>query len=745
MHHGETPTVSCVVRETARRWRQRTLLPLAQGILAHASLVREANVLCARLGVHVRFQLGVQRPTPSASVCSMHDIVWTDEAVKSYVALPTAIVRVVDMDACTIRSWSLDTLARHVQDMQRMSTWDADEASHRDAHAQILGPMSPMYAALGHVYIPLIPGTRTDVPILAWWGGSPLGTCHVTVMAYGDTTYRLCIDDVRGLDPRSMDEVHWQLTWDGATYATQPVHLQLHPSSHVQVSHTCTFDPARRPQHAYATLFGRPTRTYLATLEAFDQAHEDAALAPGPAEHAWDVARVRSHAPAATSTRVHERQRRWAHDVGLHTRMHMQQVHGTTQHIAPIVRRTEPTWLLRRAPAYLLCGHVDMGPSDTLTLTPRIQRVYLGSLRSWNAQGNLVSHEPAFIPMQRMSTTDDMAMCVVWRPSQVLTSVSSSTTAVRSISGVLRITLAMDGVTSLHLDHVIRCQFHREGGPEPASWTLLPAQDHVVDTLFRITLTPQPAACADDLWMLDTRTMQIPGGTSLGPWHPRGLSLVRDYLADVVWEQAIYDAMCHSAHVSLPPPGLDTPLSFDQVRLCTSTYLVQLRRQWAGITSQSDVAYMASAVPVHIVGSTKRGWIEMQTDTLRGVWTRVWCVVQPYVHTRTDHISPFLLLRRSSSALVWDQCIFLDRAHAEALPWASTVCTHMHSPAEARRCLVHKRRLLPVPLCLRGRAPRLDVRTASTYSPLPATHGPLARRARPRPYHVISADACSLK
>ena len=171
---------SVAAQRASVQWRTRTLFPLAVAILSHAALVREANVLSMRLGLHVRFQLAVHRP----HVChrSQHDgldDIRADASVAD-ASLAKAVVRVVDMDRCTIQTWPCAFLAHQVRVMQRMC--GAMAWGDMDVRAQVLGPTQPAFAPVAHVLIPLVPCEDVLMPLLPWYGGEAvMGTCRLRV------------------------------------------------------------------------------------------------------------------------------------------------------------------------------------------------------------------------------------------------------------------------------------------------------------------------------------------------------------------------------------------------------------------------------------------------------------------------------------------------------------------------------------------------------------------------------------
>ena len=222
MPHDASGT-SVAAQRASVQWRTRTLFPLAVAIVSHAALVREANVLSMRLGLHVRFQLAVHRP--HACHRSQHDgldDIRADASVADS-GLAQAVVRVVDMDRCTIQTWPCAYLAHQVRVMQRMC--GAMACGDMDVRAQVLGPTQPAFAPVAHVLIPLVRCQDVEMPLLPWYGGETVaGTCRISVAwSAQQRACQLIVRHVRGLSRRLVSQVHWQVRIGSDTYATQPV------------------------------------------------------------------------------------------------------------------------------------------------------------------------------------------------------------------------------------------------------------------------------------------------------------------------------------------------------------------------------------------------------------------------------------------------------------------------------------------------------------------------------------------
>ena len=622
---------SVAAQRASVQWRTRTLFPLAVAILSHAALVREAHVLSMRLGLHVRFQLAVHRP----HVChrSQHDgldDIRADASVAD-ASLAKAVVRVVDMDRCTIQTWPCAFLAHQVRVMQRMC--GAMAWGDMDVRAQVLGPTQPAFAPVAHVLIPLVPCEDVLMPLLPWYGGEAvMGTCRLRVAwTAQQRACQLMVHDVRGLSRRLVSQVHWQVRIGSDTYATQPVDVGADAVCHH------TFRRSAWPDAVLATLFGRPTRTLLTEIEAHDQAQEHAATRGTSTYAAHDVAQV---VGAPLRMRRPEQDRQWEQWCSTLVTVHMQ---GAAVQSGAFVARP--------APAHLL--GVALAQEAAAVAWTHVEGLAMGDVSLRDAHDVVRASDARFLPLQRVAEHPGTALRVhaVWPPAMHDVPPPH---AHDTMHATLRLHVACAHEDRPHLTYDVRLawRWRRAHAPEPPRWDChSDPGEHVVQRLYRVRWAPHTPGAAD-LWRADTRNVQVPGSDLLGSWHVRGLSLVRDYYAELVWQRRVRHGM--PTVPAWTPPALRADDAFRD-----------LRTLWAGLHAAQPRRYTGHATCVDALVCTHRGWL---------TWgQRVWC----------ELCGAFLVMRRAPRERI-THAILLHRAHVALLsPDAPTIALYTSSASYA--------------------------------------------------------------
>lgn len=555
-------------------WRATTVLPLAEALLSHAALVREANVLCAQLGVPLRVQLGVQRAAPAGQWYSPHDsdqVLPLDEyAHEQPPALPRAIVRVFDWDAGTLYIWSLAHLRRQVAVLQRLNRL-APRTHDADVRIELLGlGTAAPHVAVATVYVPWQHGHWDTVSLRPVHGVPTTATCRV--QAHVLRTHRACRIQIDQLvwDAALATELHWHAAYGTQSYATQPKQLALHPIMDVRFQRTLVAPEDSIPTGVHLTLFARPTRAFLALLEAHDQAVEQAIC-----ERGSDLALAGAW-PHGHRARIHERYRRWATSLGVLVRVCATETHRGGLRPVRVQRTAPPTWALSSAAPVLLSVLLQTEAHE-LPHGLHIHKVYMSDVDTVDASGACHSHDSRRIVLQRLASP--AAPLGAWRVDAVWDPcVHDHVPPVhhRLVRATLCLVLASPDMEPVYCAVPLWCRLPTTPAVAPAAW--VPPDErrmHTVDHVFRLTLTPQPVRSPSALWHVDTRDVQVPGGEALRAWHVRGLSLVRDVLVDQAYERHLDEAVRHDCY---PPPPTKAPDAFDMVRGLSNTATGSLGR-----------------------------------------------------------------------------------------------------------------------------------------------------------------------
>lgn len=681
-------------RRACEQWCARTVLPLAEALLSHAALVREANVMCLQLGLHIRVQLGVQRPARCGDTHSCHDslLAHSEADLRAHErtsALPCAVVRVMDMDACAVHVWSLEYLRHQAAILQRLCRLGRSRAHDVDARTELLGlGAAPAYVAVATVYVPWHSGRWADVPLRALQGVPCRASCRLQVHVL--RTRRACRIHADALvwDAAHASELHWQVTWAGQSYATQPMDLALHAAAEVRFQRTLVVPPdVPWPDGVHLTLFARPTRTYLAQLEAHDQAVEDAVRARG-----LDLALVGA-APTPRPARVHERYRRWASSYGVLARVHVTEAHHGEMRAVRVQRTQPPTWTLAPGAPVLVSALLQLETPEPLGL--HILKVYMGDVCTVDAHGACYSRDARSLVLQRVAspaTSGALRVDALWAPDAH--DHVPPAQAARLVRATLRLVLASPATPPVLCALPLWFRWHTALTAAPPAWTPLASTPHTVDHLCRLTLTPQPVHSPHELWHVDTRDVQVPGSDALRAWHVRGLSLVRDVLAEHAFERRVDAAARRGLY---PPAPTIPPDSFDSVRISDSHSYGRTGRTCARRQRRRGSRMWS-------------GWSPASRRWAAGSTSRRTSSHAPGRHTGASCARAYRLLTQALSAAPFGAVADApSRARAPAAQRARRCDARpRHAP---HVCYLHGRRVVPLPRRVTHRDARVDVRT----------------------------------
>ena len=176
------------------KWRKHNTVRMAESILAHAALVKEANVISKELRKKAVYQLTIVDDEPLSNLASEEVIAGLDEfeevsdpALASH-PKPCVAIKVLDFAHCKTYTWSVTKLEDRLQKMRNLYTFlDRPEYSQ---HFNFADPFyensTPAFVFIGHALIPLNPLSRRinasyTLPILNQHFHDFIGSCTVHV------------------------------------------------------------------------------------------------------------------------------------------------------------------------------------------------------------------------------------------------------------------------------------------------------------------------------------------------------------------------------------------------------------------------------------------------------------------------------------------------------------------------------------------------------------------------------------
>lgn len=647
-------------------WGNLTLLGVAEELLANASLVREANALCAALGADVEFQLTIQRPFPCAMVDSQYDsVAGLAQSETGMCTVPLAVVRAISWRSCSIQFWTTKKLVHQVSTLQRIRSHQHNPtvAQHTDVHTELLGGSLDHFSHMGTVCIPLFPlamqsRTAWRMPIQSN-ALSVLGHCRVSV-AYvcGNEQEVLCkitVDELTGITAADAHELHLQLHLDSCigvydahaeVYATRPILLRVQSCSSIRMQRT-----VRLPKSAQTTRFwesgaaavhilARPSTMYLDRLTTRDAQKEALYCRSG-----MDLVAALGMVPPSSQGRVHECKRRIQTHHGVHVQAHLLETDTAGMpHVAKLARIQPQHFLIHQSRAHCLALSFTFDAALPFPWTG-IRRIEMGNVQLVDSTGTVHACDLHFTTLQRCATVSPLQLEALWQPEQEL--LQKPTPSKHHVRITLRIEIDIQGSHPLVLAFPLFMRIHASGHTAPINAHDVPwseterSAENAMHAFFSVALTPGHIRSARDLWRVDTRSVQVPGDTHTLP-EPRGLSLVADYFATYQRDRhalEVYRTRERLLGVSLPhtsAPNLapvlrvwqDVAHPFTWVRIT----LIQLHSHWRPYLHKLDPElFTAEATFLDLVACPLRGWLEIQRDAHADVWMRAWFELRPYV------------------------------------------------------------------------------------------------------------------
>ncbi|WFD31826.1 hypothetical protein MSPP1_002866 [Malassezia sp. CBS 17886] len=724
-------------RRVLARWHERTFLALAEAFLSQAALLREASVLCAQLDTDLHLQFAVVR-TPVAT--SAHEAIMglTDDDV---CVRAGPLVRVIDLSACAIHYWTLDDLAVQVRGMHRLRTMrcNPDAALHTDARRALLGDGARAYAHVGTLRVPLFPaatgtGACWTLPVRPVHGTRPVA--HVRVRVARDAGPHaaspaasparpapcvavLTVDQVQGISASDMDSVHFQLHWDADVFAHPPATPAADgvPTLRVQWAFRLPAAPAtgRRPAstHASVLLFARPSRVYLEKMLVHDAVQEADALRNAHGQRAAQDLVLCGLPAHGAEGRINETKRRLATSHGVHVDVCVREwgPRGATD--ARLIATRPKHFLLRAQRAHAL--HVRLRhDSNALLPWTAVDAVALCGIHLVDAARNARLADGPDVVLRATQLRDAaphaLAFIAPWETaSRAASLLDTPSTHAQYVRCTLRIHVRIIGcANSLVLDVPLRFRMQRTRAETrtsvpPTAWSAPAAlAPHHVHALFCVHVEPHPIAHAHDLWRADTRSLQVPGEAVLGPWAPRGLSLVRDYAWSLARDTTLdwlcrlcahgvdVDGVFHAARqatdaarttnapqgvVARDAGGPEGARAVSSVRGALTAWLAHtpyrgdgsfsiLRRHWQAPPprARSDAVSAPFSVRADSADTEAaclcQGTLALHTDAIHDAWAEMWFDLRP----------PFLIAHQRPHHPAIVRTMFLHSAHTDVPP-----------------------------------------------------------------------------
>ncbi|KAK0862059.1 hypothetical protein LTS02_007425 [Friedmanniomyces endolithicus] len=687
-----------LAKHVLEHWRQQRYIGMAAAVLRNASTLKEAQVLSQQMGQDIVFQYTVI--DIGHTVSSTYDLVINGVSAEEgndphleEARKPCLGVRVIDFGRSVVRLWSLEKLHARVKVMRQMAAYlDRPEYMR---HFRLENPFEdpqcmPEYSRIGDADIPLAAVFQCRVQDFSLDVVNPYTMSVVGIVRLSlepssaeapreTLKFNVIMHELAGFAEREGSEVHAQLFipgLGGEEGATTTTLISGFGEGSVRFGSVHSMSlPLEAPRDASlrVSVFARVTAMHLDKLLSWDDMRDASTeTLRGVTQKRPKIRRFGSRLPESAFY-VEER-----HDV--FARVQVLEI-GEEGDYAPVEVVQENT--LDQG-AYQL--HQGLQRRVVLNLTHNSgEALPLQDVSGFRACAVcLIDNNGALQDALNDSVEQHVPLPLV-SPPQIRANLDG-TTHVKLIGqwdssahgSVLldrptvekyRVQLSLKWqISSSRVNHPMEFNFDFAVQTRPRTWfrqqSLLAPLWHnqrVVHSTagnFSITLKPSAAKRAGDLWKMDTRDVFVSGEEGLNGWAPRGLSLVRDFLALRKRQRRVAEVEAAKGSLSLDalsPYAQSTLAEGEEFDERQKTLIAKMLELWQVAPSASEImllrsqtctpeqehatangtpALLAATVDYHpkTPGVLKAGWL-LTPDASGTRWIRRFAELrQPYLH-----------------------------------------------------------------------------------------------------------------
>ncbi|KAL5338876.1 hypothetical protein BJX70DRAFT_398258 [Aspergillus crustosus] len=583
-----------IARSIFRHWSQQNYVRMAEKVLQHASLIKEAQVMSHIMDKNVVFQFAVV--DHGHNMASSYDLVLNgisgdEDIILDDAKKPCVAVRVIDFKQCVIHLWSIEKLQRRVQAMRQLHQYidRPDYIQHFKLENPFSEPCSPQYSLVGDADIPLTAVFETrvqdfSVDVLSPYTQNVVGIIRLSLepssaqAPLSTLKFNVVMRDMVGFAEWEGTDVHAQLfvpgiSEEGGATTTQMINGFEETPVRFESVHSMSL-PLSSPRNAALKIcvYARVTQTHLDKLLSWDDMRDSAKQGPQDQK-----------TPRIAESEYFSEER---HDV--FGRVQVLELAETGEYLPVEVIQSNALdagtyqlhqGLQRRIMVNLTYSSTETLPWDDLT------NIRVGSVRLLDPWGK--------IPDQDLQTPDVPLKFIQEPMVKDNADGTSNVTLVGQWDSSLHGSLLLDRVTAekYRVQVTVRWNLQSARLQDPVSFevdltlqvqgrTYIRPQSmfknffsttrivHSTVRMYSVAVRPVSAKRAADLWRMNTQNDYVKGEELLTKWSPRKVSLVRDYIASRKRRRRIADLhaakgalSANSLSVASPPrSGRTTPL-----------------------------------------------------------------------------------------------------------------------------------------------------------------------------------------
>ncbi|KAJ5630222.1 uncharacterized protein N7484_010322 [Penicillium longicatenatum] len=546
-----------IARFVFRHWSQRNYVRMAEKVLQHASLIKEAQIMSQIMDKNVVFQFAIV--DHGHNMASSYDLVLNgisgdDDIVLEEAKKPCVGIRVIDYKQCVIHLWSIEKLQRRVQSMRQLHQYidRPDYIQHFKLENPFSDPCSPQYSLIGDTDIPLTAVFETrvqdfSVEITSPYTQSVVGIIRLSLepssaeAPSSTLKFNVVMRDMVGFAEWEGTEVHAQLfvpgiSEEGGATTTQMISGFEESPVRFESVHSMSL-PLSSPRTAAlkVCVYARVTSVHLDKLLSWDDMRDSA-----------DVTPQKRTAPRIAESEFYSEER---HDV--FARVQILELAESGEYLPVEVVQSNNLdagtyqlhqGLQRRISINLTYSSTESLPWDDIT------NARVGSVRLLDPWGK--------IPDQDLQTPDVPLKFLQEPMVKDNADGTSNVTIVGQWDSSLHGSLLLDRVTAdkyrvqvtvrwdlvssrlqapvvFEVDqtiHILGRTYVRQQSMFKQLWSSTRVV-HSTTRMYSLVIRPISAKRAADLWRMNTQNDYVKGEELLTTWAARKVSLVRDYIA----------------------------------------------------------------------------------------------------------------------------------------------------------------------------------------------------------------------
>jgi kinesin family protein 1 len=546
-----------IARTVFNHWSQRNYVRMAEKILQHASLLKEAQVMSQIMDKNVVFQFTVV--DHGHSMASSYDLVLNgisgdEDIVLEETKKPCVGVRVIDYKQCVIHLWSIEKLQRRVQSMRQLHQYidRPDYIQHFKLDNPFSEPCSPQYSLIGDANIPLTAVFETrvqdfSIEIISPYTQSVIGIIRLSLepssaQAPSSTLkFNVVMRDMVGFAEWEGSDVHAQLfvpgiSEEGGATTTQMISGFEESPVRFESVHSMSL-PLSSPRSAAlkVCVYARVTSVHLDKLLSWDDMRDSAEITP-----------KKRTAPRIAESEFYSEER---HDV--FARVQILEMAESGEYLPVEVVQNSAldagTYQLHQGLQRRISINMTYSSTESLPWDD-ICNARVGSVRLLDPWGK--------IPDQDLQTPDVPLKFLQEPMVKDNADGTSNVTIVGQWDSSLHGSLLLDRVTAdkyrvqvtvrwdlvssrlqtpvvFEVDQTLQIlgrTYVRQQSMFKQLWSSTRVV-HSTTQMYSLVIRPISAKRAADLWRMNTQNDYVKGEELLTTWAPRKVSLVRDYIA----------------------------------------------------------------------------------------------------------------------------------------------------------------------------------------------------------------------